>query len=193
MTNTEKKSPFAESALNLDNAFTELEQLSGQIERLELESDSGLERAKQLLGKFAECGQRIGEGVQVLAKSLEESRARAEAAANVVSARALDIQKRQDENDQMLARFGTLGESVRKISETIVQFKKPAGEKLSDEERELLTKQLPELDSQLSGLIDEAQGLRVDAHQLKLKSIERNADSLSQTLLSARRKLGSFA
>jgi uncharacterized protein YoxC len=192
MSNNTKNTAFADSAINLDSAFTELEELSGQIERLDIESDSGLERAKQLLGKFAEAGQRIGDGVQVLAKSLEDSRSRAEAAAQIVSARAGDIQKRQEENDQMLSRFGALGESVKKISEKIVQFKKPAGEKLTEDERDALTKQLPELDSQLSGLIDEAQGLRVDAQQLKLKSVERNADSLSQTLLSARRKLGSF-
>jgi uncharacterized membrane protein len=192
MSNNIKNTAFADSAINLDSAFTELEELSGQIERLDIESDSGLERAKQLLGKFAEAGQRIGDGVQVLAKSLEDSRSRAEAAAQIVSARAGDIQKRQEENDQMLSRFGALGESVKKISEKIIQFKKPAGEKLSEDERDALTKQLPELDSQLSGLIDEAQGLRVDAQQLKLKSVERNADSLSQTLLSARRKLSSF-
>jgi len=192
MSNNTKNTVFAESALNLDSAFNELEQLSGQIERLDIDSDSGLERAKQLLGKFAEAGQRIGDGVQLLAKSLEESRARAEAAALIVSTRAGDIQKRQEENDQMLSRFGALGESVRKISEKIVQFKKPAGEKLNEDERDALTKQLPELDSQLSGLIEEAQGLRVDAQQLKLKSIERNADSLGQTLLSAKRKLSSF-
>lgn len=193
MSNSQKLSAFIESALNLDSAFNELEQLGGQIERLDVETDSGLERAKQLLAKFAECGQRIGEGVQHLAKSLDETRRRAEAAAQAVTTRANDIQKRQEENDQMMARFGSLGVSVKKITESIVHFKKPTGEKMSAEEHEALSKQLPELDAQLSRLIEEAQGLKVDAHQLKLKSIERNADSLSQTLLSARRKLGTFA
>ncbi|MFL5814980.1 MAG: hypothetical protein ACJ763_15500, partial [Bdellovibrionia bacterium] len=63
-------SSFAEAALSLDKDFTELDTLSGQLERLDLNSDSGLERAKEILAKFGECGGRIGDGVQKLAKEL---------------------------------------------------------------------------------------------------------------------------
>lgn len=62
-------SPFGQHALKLDSDFRELEELCGQIERLDLESDFGLDRAKQLLTKFSECGLRIGDGVQGFAKA----------------------------------------------------------------------------------------------------------------------------
>jgi chromosome segregation ATPase len=185
-------SSFAEAALKLDNDFSELERLSGQIERLELDTDAGLDRAKELLAKFGECGMRIGDGVQGLAKELEETRLRAEKAAEAVSQRAAQIQERQQLRDRMLERFHTLTEMVRKVSALIAQLKKAEGEKISDEEKALLLERLPELDSQLGMLVDESVKLKNDAHDANLKTLVRNADSLSQTLTSARRKLSSL-
>src|SRR4051812_13284852 len=98
-------SPFGEAALKLDADFTEVERLASQVEQVDVHSDIGLERAIKLLKHFSECGQRIAEGIQVMAKSLEEARARTEAAANLVAARATEVQKRKEEEDQGLEGF----------------------------------------------------------------------------------------
>jgi chromosome segregation ATPase len=188
----ENFSAFGKAAVSLDNDFAEFERLGGQIERLSVDSENELERAQQLLAKFGECGERIGTGMQDLAKSLEEARTRAEKAAQGVSARLPQIQERLKEHEQLKERLRALSEMVRGVSEAVGQLKKPAGEKFSDEEKALLSTQLKEFDSQLGGLVEQANKLHEDARNSKMKSLERNADSLSQTLQSARRKLSAF-
>jgi len=185
-------SPFGQSALQLDQDFVELERVSGQLERLAFESDTGMEKAQELLACFGQVGMRIGEGVQLLAKTLDEARTRAEAAAQVVSERAAMIQMRQNENAKMGDRFRLLGEEVQKISSQMALLKKPAGHEFSNEEKAELPKKLSGMDLQMAVLIEESRKLEEDASAAHMNSLERNADSLSQTLQSARRKLTSF-
>lgn len=186
-------SSFAEAALNLDSDFQTLDRLSGQLERLDLESDSGLERAREILTKFGEAGLRIGDGVQKLAKELEDARIRAEKAANSVSNRATQVQERQQAHERISEKFNALTEMVRKVSSVIAQMKKAEGEPMSAEEKATLKERLPEFDAQLSMLVDEAQKLKQEAQDANMKTLVRNADSLSQTLLSAKRKLGALS
>jgi chromosome segregation ATPase len=185
-------SPFGQYALTLDSDFIELERLSGQIERLDIESDAGMDRAKQLLAKFGETGQRIADGVQGLAKTLEETRGRAEKAAEFVASRAAKVQERQQENNRMMERFQALGERVRGVSASIAELKKPAGETMTDEGKAEVRMKLTDFESELGKLIDESQQLKQDAQAASMKTLERNADSLNQTLQSARRKLTSL-
>ncbi|MEW6057213.1 MAG: hypothetical protein AB1540_11420 [Bdellovibrionota bacterium] len=190
---TKDQSLFVQAALALDSDFAELERLSGQLERLPIESDSGLEQARKALTRFSECGSRIGEGVKILAKELEDSRSRAERAAQIVSERAVAIQKRFEQTEQMLARFRSLGEMAGKINAAVVQLQKPtqSGE-LSAEEKALLAKHMPEIDSNLAILLDETRKLREDAGAVNMKALEREADSMAQSLQSVRQKLSSM-
>jgi hypothetical protein len=190
--NPKQQSDFAQAALALDADFEQLERLSGELDRLAIDSDSGLERAKALLLRFGECGQRIGDEMQALARSLEEARTRAEASANRVAERAAAIQKRQIEADRLLQRFQALSEMVRKVTEAAGALQQSLKKDASDEERRALIRNLPELDSKLGVLIDEAFKIRQDAQEANLKTLHRNADSLGQTLQSVRRKLGSL-
>src|SRR3954467_2794770 len=113
MSLSKEMSPFAQSALALDFDFSELDRLSGQLERCSLESDQDFEHARKLLAAFADAGQRIGIGLQLLAKNLEEARQRAEKAATIVSNRAEAIKARQEASNQMLGRFLRLADRAR--------------------------------------------------------------------------------
>jgi hypothetical protein len=185
-------SPFGVAALELDADFVELERLSGQLERLSIESESGLERAQRLLVKFGECGQRIGEGVTRFSKALEEAHARAEKAAQAVAVRAVAVKERRQESDELLERFRVLGTMVGEITAFLARYRKPPGNALSAEERHSIARQIPEIDARLGTLIDEAAKLKTDAQRSRMRGLERDADSLGQTLLSARRKLTEF-
>lgn len=185
-------SPFGQASLALDQDFSELERLAGEIERMEIQTDNGFERAKKLLGHFGETGERIGSGVQAMARELEAARARAEAAATIVSAKAAAIQQRQIQENEMSERFNALGEMVRKVTTSMAQLQKPAGTTLSEEERNLLTQHLPEMDSRLGMLVDEARKLQADAEAIQLKSMVKNADAMAQSLDAARRKLSLY-
>jgi hypothetical protein len=189
--NLKNLTAFAEAALNLDAEFQQLEQLGGQIDRLTIDSDSGLDRAKLLLGRFGECGSRIGEGVQNLAKELEAARARAEKAAELVSARAAAVQARQEAATGLLSRFQTLGEMAGKISSAVTQLRDSTDGAMTEEQRSLLISRLPEVNSQLDVLIEEALRIKEDAIAANLTTLERNADSLGQSLRHARGRLNS--
>src|SRR5437868_3477938 len=93
--NNKSLSEFGRVAVELDNDFQDFERLSEELERVSLDTDKGLDRSKQLLVKFSDCGQRIATNVRDLAKFLDESRSRAEKSAALVSSKALQIQARQ--------------------------------------------------------------------------------------------------
>jgi chromosome segregation ATPase len=190
--NHKEVSPFIDAALKLDNDFQELERLAGNLERAEIDSDAGLERSRDFLGKFGECSQRIGTEIQALATSLEDSRSRAEKAAESAANRAALIQERLNKTNSLNERFKNLAEMVRMVSDGIAQFKKPGGQQMTEEERKFLSGKLPELDAQMSDLGVQAVKLKEEARQENMRLLERNADSLEQTLASARQKLGKF-
>jgi chromosome segregation ATPase len=190
--NTKEVSPFIEAALKLDDDFQELERLAANLERAEIDSDAGLERGRDLLGKFGECSSRIGTEIQALASSLEDSRSRAEKAAESAANRAALIQERLNKTNHLNERFKNLAEMVKMVSDGISQFKKPGGQQMTEGERKFLSGRLPELDSQMSDLGVQAVKLKEEARHENMKMLERNADSLEQTLASARQKLGKF-
>ncbi len=101
MSKIQQTSAFGQTALTLDSGFQDLERIQGQLQRLELESDSGLERAKELLVEFTPASEVVVSGVQALAQALNDSRARAETAARFVAERALEVQKRHEVASQM--------------------------------------------------------------------------------------------
>ena len=126
MTTINKKnlSALAQSALDLEDDISDLERLSGQIDELNIESESGMNQARNLLGKFGERGAKIAEAVQNLAKSLDEGRRRAEKAAEVVATKAVLVQKRQEETDRIFQKFKSLVENVHDITSKVATLKK---------------------------------------------------------------------
>jgi hypothetical protein len=194
MTNPAQKnlSPFAHSALTLDEDFGELDRVAAQLERLDLDTENGLDQARKLLVRFTECGNRIGEGVQALAKALDEARTRAEKSAESVSQRAAMVQARQQEAQKLVDRFTQLAETVRKVTAAVGELQKSAEGGLAEEGRALLIKNLTGIDAQLDTLSNEAGKLRADAREARQKTLEKNADALEQSLQSVRRKLSAL-
>jgi len=184
--NLEKLSSFGRLAVALDSQFLELDRISGQIERLDIESESGLERAIKLMSEFAQIGQSIGDSMQEFSGALQSSRERAESAARNVAERAQRVQARKQLQDQMQKKFGILSAKVKEVSVAIAMVKRPEDET----ERNQMSEKLKEIDAHLSQFIQEAETLKNEAHDSHLKSVERNAESLWATLQSARRKLG---
>ncbi len=193
LTSVQNSSAFGQAAFALDQDFLELDRLSAQIDRLEFESDTGFEKAQQLLTRFSECGTRIGTGVQALAQALENARKSAEKSAELVSARAQQLHERHLEREKMFERFRVLGESVRKLSGDVATLKRPSDLEPTAEEKALWPAKLQELETRFAPLIDEARKLQDDAQAAKLRTIEKNADSLGQSLSAARKKLGLLA
>ena len=190
-TNLKPTSVFGERALALDNDFCEFGRLASEMEGIDIQSDLGFDKARKLLAKLDTTGKRIGDGMVGLTTSLEEVRQRTEAAAQLVSERAAAVEKRQNDNDRMVERLHTLGNLVKQVTEAVAKLRASSADAIAAEPNELGNK-LPEFSNQLGVLVDETKKLIEDAQAAKMTSLERNADSLRQTLQAARNRLNLF-
>src|SRR3989440_5708092 len=183
MSNKNKEqSPLVKSVLALDNYLSELERVGTKINSTDMTSDFDIEFVHKLMTRFAECGQGISEEVSNLSARLQEAQTRAQEIAQGVSQQAEKFQARRKEQDEKLEEFRVLGERVRELNASIAEFRKT-------EDRTTLVAKLPALETQVTGLIDDLQKLRQSARDTRMRALEKNAESLGQTLQAVRQKL----
>jgi len=186
---TENLSSFGRLAVELDEHISELSRLSGQIERLDIYSEGGLEHAFKLLNQFAAHGKSISEGMQGFSKALEEVRARSEAAAKLVAERAEVIGQRKLEQKQLRDQLAQVEQKVNAANAGLAGSKRNGKGEITDEERVKIKGRLEQLNEELKGFLAEAQTIRDTAGQAKFKSIEHDAKNLLDVLKSSSRKI----
>lgn len=195
--NDKNSTPFIKAAVALDAEFGRFESLALELDRLNLDSDRGFERGLGILEELERCRERFGPASQDLARTMEESRAKTAAAAELVGKREAEVRGRKEKVDVLLTRYKALGDLVQKVTTAAAQLKAPAAGTISAEDRAVLDARLPELDTQLESLVEQSRILMDDARNANLKVLERNADSLRQSLQSARHRfkqlVGQFA
>ena len=190
MSNKAKQdSPLVKSVLALDNYLTELERVGAKINSTDMTSDFDIEYIQKLMARFAECGQGIAEEVTNLSRQLQEAQTRAEAVAQRVSGQAELLNNRRKEQNAKLEEFRILGEKVSELNAAMSQFRRPRGHGLTNEDRAQLASGIPAFEAQLAVLIEELQDLRESARNARMKALEKNAESLVQTLQAVHRKL----
>jgi len=183
------QSPLVQSVLNLDTHFSDLERLSSRIQDLELKTDFDMNQARQLMARFSESAQAVSTEIVELATRLEEARTRAEENGRIVALKAEELQSKQDNNENKMAAFLKLTTKVAELNEELKTLRKPEGEEYSEAEKEAVNGRMARLRHQLQPLIDEANVLNDEARVSKLKILEQNADSLSQSLSAISQKL----
>jgi chromosome segregation ATPase len=176
----QRDSPLVKSVLALDNYLSDLERVGTKINSTDMTADFDLEYVQKLMARFAECGQGISEEVTNLSTHLQEAQTRAEAVAQNVSRQAELLKVRREEQDRKLEEFQILGEKVRDLNTVIGGFR---------DDRAKLKANLPAIESQLGELIQDLQRLRSSARDSRMRAIEKNAESLAQSLEAARKKL----
>jgi chromosome segregation ATPase len=179
-----RDSPLVKSVFALDNYLTELERVGTRINSTDLTSDFDLEYIQKLMTRFAECGQGISEEVTNLSTRLQEAQARAEAVAQGVSKQAELLNVRRNEQNEKMEEFRILGEKVRDLNAVMSGFR---------EDRAKLASNIPAFEAQLDGLIEDLQNLRKSARDSRMKALEKNAESLVQSLQAARKKLSDLS
>jgi chromosome segregation ATPase len=190
MSNKAKRdSLLVKAVLALDDQLTELERVGTKINSTDMTSDFDPEFIQKLMTRFAECGQGISEEVTNLSARLQEAQERAQTVAQGVSRQAELFSVRRKEENEKLEEFRILGEKVRDLNAAISQFRRPRGEGMTAEDRAKLTSNIPAVEAQVADLIDELQKLRQSARNSRMKSLEKNAESLTQTLQAVRKKL----
>lgn len=185
-------SPLVLAVLSLDEHFASLKRLSGRIDEIDLKSNFDFEQSERLINLFAETGHAISGDINHFVQVLNEARSQAEAAAQKVSVKAEELKLKKDDVHVKMARFQSLSEKVSKLNESLMQFKRPMGEQLSDQEKAELKTRLGEVAGHLNALIDEAAELKTIGQESKIKTLEQNADSMRQTLIAVSQKIDSM-
>lgn len=194
MTNkTNRNSPLVTSVLALDNYLSELERIGGKINAADLQEDFDVDHIQKLMSRFAECGKGISEEVANLSAHLQQAQIRAEGIARGVSQQAEILNTRRLEQNDKVEEFRRLGERVRDLNAVIAKFRAPNRDRLNDTERAQLKAELPAFEAQLNAVIEELQNLRSSAREAHMKGLEKNAESLVQTLRAAQQKLHSLS
>ena len=182
-------SPLVLSVLSIDEHFSDLKRLSARIDEIDLKSNFDFEQSERLINHFAESGQALSDDIARFVEVLTDARAGAEIDAQKVSAKADQLKSRKDNIQDKMARFHILSEKVNVLNESLLQFKRPAGEVLTEQDRADLKNRLGDIAGQLDSLIDEAQGLREVGKESKINVLEKNAESMRQALLAVSRKI----
>lgn len=174
-------SAFGRQAVRLDAEFTELVRLSGQLQRLEIDSESGLERGVKLLEQFARHGQSISAGIQEFSRLLQDVREQSESAARVVAERSQAILERKQAQQRVREELGQIERSVKGINEDLSAFRN-AG--VGD-----LRSRLESLSVELKKFQADAQAVKETAGRSRFRSIERDAQNLLDALRSSLRRV----
>ena len=164
-------SNFVQSALELDEIFTSLEQISSSLETLEPDSEANLERAKKLLMRFTEKSQGLQGGLETLLRSLDDRRRSVEAAVALVNDLAPLVGEKFRQAEEKLERLQGLADQVKELT------------------GEARTLGPAEVRIRLQELTDEATALQEEARAGKLRSLERGASSLRSSLKDLSRKM----
>jgi len=182
-------SPLVLAVLTLDAHFADLKRLSDRIDSIDLKSNFDFEQSERLINHFAETGQAISTDIAHFVNVLNETRAEAELAAQKVSVRADQLKIRKDDIQEKMARFHALSEKVVQLNQSLMEFKRPAGEALAEQDREQLKNRLSEIAGQLTGLVEEAEHLKDIGHDSKIKVLEQNAEAMRQSLIAVSKKI----
>ena len=190
MTNNSKRdSLLVASVIALQNYLAELERIGAKINSADMTSDVDIDYIQKLMTRFAECGQGVSDELSNLSKQLQEARERAEGVAQGVSRQAEAFNTQRKNQDEHWERFRQLGERVRELNTAISHFRRPQGNGLTSEDRAALTSSIPGLERQLGALIGELHDLRDSARGSGMRALQKDAESLAQTLQAVQLKL----
>ena len=181
MSNKDKReSPIVKTVLALDTCLTELERVGFKINSIDMNSDFDREYVQKLLARFTECGHGVATEVTNLSRKLHEAQARAEAVSQGVGRQAELFNVRLNEQNEKLEAFRSLGQKVRDLNTAIGLLR---------DDRAQLVSNISVFEAQLSSLIEESETLRQSARASRMRTLEKNAESLVQTLQAVRKKL----
>src|SRR6185369_2852287 len=170
-----KDSPLVQSVLALDHQLAELVRIGEKINSTDMSSDIDVDFIQKLMARFAECGQSISEEVSNLSMHLQQAQSRAETVAQGVSKQAELFKMRRDEQMEKLEQFRLLGEKVRELTENTSAIRDRSN--------------IPAFEAQLTVLVEELEKLRDSAKNSRMKSLEKNAQSLVQRLQAVLKRL----
>ena len=183
----EDLSPFARAAVTLDREFAELVRLTAQIEAARLDSDGGLDEAVKLLNRFAERGEAIAAATQEFSAAMNAAQAGAEGAARRVGERAQAIKQARERQGALHDRLAKLQDEVAALGAELARSSQ--ADASTDEGKRRLAEELSRVREPMERFIESAQAIKAEAAESNYRRLERQADSVIDSLKSSLRKI----
>lgn len=184
----EDLSPFARVALKLDSELSELALAGEQISGVNLESDNGLDEGIKILNRVARYGESVAVTMQEFSATLQAARDKAEASTAVVAERAQVIQKRKQAQDALQEKLSLLKDEVKLAGASLSGFSMPK-DVPSDDDKRRIAAELDKLQAPLAKFVELIQAVKAECASGNFRRLERQADSMIDSLQSTRRKI----
>lgn len=185
----EDLSPFGRLALRLDSQFAELVRAGEQMSKVKLDSDGGLDEGIRILNKVAQYGESLAATMQDFSQALQQSRDEAEAATKLVAERAQLIKQRKERQDELEGKLESLKDEVKAAGSQLSGAQQAGNGALSDDDRARIAAELSKLQAPMARFIAAAQAIKAEAASGNFKRVERQAESMIDSLEASSRKI----
>lgn len=178
--------PLKSAAAALEAELRHYEETVTELDRLTLNSEKGLQRARKVLEECASHQEKLATLLPAFASAMQAAQARQQECMEVTARGTGRIKARFEERMALLGRVAALGQRAQEINEPALAVISRGDEQASVSE---LLASLDDVGSRTDAAIAEADEVHRAAQEGEWVDIARDADSLRQQLRSARNKL----
>lgn len=185
----EDLTPFGRAALKLDQEFSGLAEVGESMSRADIDSDKGLDEGVKILNRAAQHGESLAAAMLEFSATLQEARDKAEASTRLVAERAQLIQQRREREDQLQQKLARLQEEVKTAGASLAGVEIPAQGGLTDEDKRRIAEELERFQAPMTRFVEAARAIKAEASGSNFKRLERQADSMIDSLQASLRKI----
>lgn len=173
------------AATALDEELGKFERLTEKLRSSPFASQKSLEKAADTLRQLSESDQELGRRVASMVQAITSARERQQKQAELVEARALELQQRTLTYQQLMEGYGVVGGSARQLHDLLSKLVGNQAPRRTPEFEEGLR----ELLRGLLAVAAAAKDLAERAGDEGFSDVERLADGLRQQILAAMNKV----
>ncbi|HEX8435396.1 hypothetical protein [Archangium sp.] len=182
-----ESSELVAAATAIEEELRKFETLAEEVRSGPMRSQKHLERMGKLLNQVADCDERMVANMRSLLGVLNKWRDRQQTLATEVNSRAQELQTRTKVYQELMQRFGGLGQEAGALS---TQMQEVAGMTQQGQpmKAEEIISSLQLVNERMTQVADNAGKLASDAEAHDFLDVSRDAESLRQQLLAARNR-----
>jgi DNA repair exonuclease SbcCD ATPase subunit len=179
-----QENPLVVAARQLAEELERFETLSGELERMAINSEKSLQRARQGLEACAEHEAKLAERLRAFAQAMQETQAAQLRCIEQASAATGRIQERQTQRAELQRRLAVLGQNAREVSAPVASLPEGSAAVSGD-----MLAPLQEVERRLDAVIAEAGEVRSKAQLEDWHDLQRDTQALEQQLQALRNKI----
>jgi uncharacterized coiled-coil DUF342 family protein len=181
-----KESSLVLAAAALDEELRRYDSLADESSRSLINSAKTLERAVRLIQESTERNETVQDKLRGLVAEIEAARVRQVESLNTLLQAAQRTQARSEQYDALLRRFAALGESARQVNTLAVEVD---AKRRADAAGDEILERLGAMETQMAGVVSEADELAALASEQDWTDLARQADAVRQQVLAAKNKI----